>query len=155
MINGVSRLKKFFMLLIVIDIMLSPTVEAVNFPVTSPFGWRIHPISGEYKFHAGVDLGFEYGAGIVALFDGEVIIADDLGDGYGFQVLLYHPSIDAYTRYAHCSRLFVNIGESVRAGEIIAAIGSSGYTTGPHLHLEYMPKVGDQYIYADPLTLWD
>lgn len=148
------RLKKI-LLLIVINIVLSTTVEAENFPVTSPFGWRIHPISGEYKFHAGVDLGFEYGAGIVALFDGEVIIAGDLGDGYGFQVLLYHPAIDAYTRYAHCSQLFVDIGEGVRAGEIIAAVGSSGYTTGPHLHLEYIPKVGDQYIYADPLTLWD
>ena len=131
------------------------SVEAVDFPVTSPFGWRIHPISGEYKFHSGVDLGFEYGAGIVALFDGQVIIADNLGDGYGYQVLLYHPMIDAYTRYAHCSQLFVSVGNQVKSGQVIAAIGDSGYTTGPHLHLEYMPKIGDQYIYTDPLTLWN
>ena len=147
-------LKKFLATALMIFV-LSTAGAAANFPVTSPFGWRIHPISGEYKFHAGVDLGFEYGAGIVALFDGDVIIAADLGDGYGNQILLYHPAIDAYTRYAHCSELFVGIGAHVRAGEVIAAVGSSGYSTGPHLHLEYMPRVGDQYIYTDPLTLWD
>ncbi len=147
-------LKKVLMLSMVL-VMLSTVGAAANFPVTSPFGWRVHPISGEYQFHAGVDLGFEYGAGIIALFDGEVIIAADLGDGYGNQILLYHPAIDAYTRYAHCSELFVVVGSSVRAGEVIAAVGSSGYSTGPHLHLEYMPRVGDQYIYTDPLTLWD
>ena len=130
-------------------------VQAANFPVTSPFGWRVHPISGEWKFHSGVDLGFEYGAGIVALFDGEVIIADNLGDCYGNQVLLYHPMIDAYTRYAHCDRLFVNVGYQVKAGDIIATVGSTGYATGPHLHLEYMPKVDGQYIYTNPLILWD
>ena len=148
------RLKRIFILIILIVTLNLSIAGAVDFPITSPFGWRIHPISGEYKFHAGVDLGFEYGAGIVALFDGQVIIADDLGDGYGYQVLIYHPMIDAYTRYAHCSQLFVNVGNQVTSGQVIAAVGSSGYTTGPHLHLEYMPKIGDQYIYTYPLTLW-
>ena len=133
-------------------ILNSSISEAVDFPVTSPFGWRIHPISGEYKFHSGVDLGFEYGAGIVALFDGQVIISGNLDDGYGNQVLIYHPMIDAYTRYAHCSQLFVSVGNQVVSGQVIAAVGSSGYSTGPHLHLEYIPKIGDQYIYTDPLT---
>ena len=147
-------MKRIFLLMFLFITLSVTSVEAVDFPVTSPFGWRVHPISGEYKFHAGVDLGFEYGAGIVALFDGQVIIADDLGDGYGNQILIYHPMIDAYTRYAHCSQLFVSVGSQVTSGQVIAAVGSSGYTTGPHLHLEYIPKIGDQYIYTDPLTLW-
>ena len=147
-------MKRIFLLMILFITLSVTSVEAVDFPVTSPFGWRVHPISGEYKFHAGVDLGFEYGAGIVALFDGQVIIADDLGDGYGNQILIYHPMIDAYTRYAHCSQLFVSVGSQVTSGQVIAAVGSSGYSTGPHLHLEYIPKIGDQYIYTDPLTLW-
>lgn len=132
-----------------------PMASAADFPVTSPFGWRVHPITGEWKFHAGVDLGYGYGAGIVALFDGEVIMSGDFDDGYGNQVLLYHANIDAYTRYAHCSTLYVKAGDRVRSGEIIAAVGDSGFTTGPHLHLEYMPRSADGgYTYADPLTLW-
>ena len=146
-------MKKIF-LLIIFFVNFS-IVAAENFPVTSPFGWRIHPITGEYKFHSGVDLGYEYGAGIVALFDGQVIISANLNDGYGNQILLYHQNIDAYTRYAHCSQLFVSAGNFVDAGDIIATVGSTGYSTGPHLHLEFIPNVDGQYIYVDPLTLWN
>ena len=147
-------MKKFFILTIVLTVMLSTAVEAADFPVTSPFGWRVHPISGEWKFHAGVDLGYEYGAYIGSLFDGQVIIADNLDDGYGNQVLIYHPAIDAYTRYAHCSTLHVAAGQQVAAGQIIAQVGSTGYSTGPHLHLEYIINVNGVYQYADPLSLW-
>ena len=135
-------------------LILPTTAQAIDFPVTSPFGWRIHPISGEWKFHAGVDLGYEYGSYIVALFDGQVLIADDLGDGYGNQVLIYHPAIDAYTRYAHCSTLHVAAGQFVNAGQVIAQVGSTGYSTGAHLHLEYIIKAGGVYQYANPLSLW-
>jgi len=138
----------------VIFFMLSANVQAAEFPVTSPFGWRIHPISGEWKFHAGVDLGYEYGAYIGALFAGQVITAGDFGDGYGNQVLIYHPAIDSYTRYAHCSTLHVVAGQQVAAGQIIAQVGSSGYSTGPHLHLEYIVNVNGVYQYTDPLILW-
>lgn len=133
---------------------LPANVRAVELPVTSPFGWRIHPISGEWKFHSGVDLGYEYGAYIGALFDGQVVIADNLGDGYGNQVLIYHPAIDSYTRYAHCSTLHVTAGQTVTAGQIVAQVGSTGYSTGPHLHLEYIVNVNGTYQYADPLSLW-
>lgn len=135
-------------------LILPASAKAIEFPVTSPFGWRIHPISGEWKFHAGVDLGYEYGAYIGSLFDGQVIIAENLGDGYGNQVLIYHPAIDAYTRYAHCSTLYVTTGQVVTARQIIAQVGSTGYSTGPHLHLEYIIKVNGVYQYTDPLTLW-
>lgn len=136
-------------------IIMPACVRAIEFPVTSPFGWRIHPISGQWKFHSGVDLGYEYGAYIGSLFDGQVVTATDLGDGYGNQVLIYHAAIDSYTRYAHCSRLHVTAGQFVKAGQIIAQVGSTGYATGPHLHLEYIIKVNNTYQYADPLSLWN
>ena len=148
-------MKKLWALIILFAALNLPAQgQAVDFPVTSPFGWRIHPISGDWKFHAGVDLGYEYGSYIGALFDGQVITAANLDDGYGNQVLIYHPAIDAYTRYAHCSTLHVAAGQTVSAGQVIAQVGSTGYSTGPHLHLEYIIKVNGVYQYADPLTLW-
>ena len=99
-------------------------------------------------------MGYEYGVYIGALFDGQIVIADNLGDGYGNQVLIYHPANDTYTRYAHCSTLHVAAGQFVTAGQIIAQVGSTGYSTGPHLHLEYIIKADGIYQYADPLTLW-
>ena len=149
------KLKAFHWTLIIALIIFPANVRAVDLPVTSPFGWRIHPISGEWKFHAGVDLGYEYGSYIGALFDGQVVIAENLGDGYGNQVLIYHPAIDSYTRYAHCSTLHVTAGQSVSAGQIVAQVGSTGYSTGPHLHLEYIVNVNGTYQYADPLSLWN
>ena len=126
-----------------------------DFPITSGFGWRYHPISGEYKFHAGVDLGYEYGTPIPALFDGIVIQAGNYGDGYGNQVLIYHENMDTFTRYGHCSDIFVSVGQSVFANNIIALVGSTGYSTGPHLHLEYIVPDGyGGYAYVDPLLLW-
>lgn len=140
--------------MIILLTILPAKVSAIDFPVTSPFGWRVHPISGAWKFHSGVDLGYDEGAYIAAVFDGQVVIADNLGDGYGNQILLYHSAIDAYTRYAHCSVLHVVAGENVQAGQIIAQVGSTGYSTGPHLHLEYIVNVNGEYQYADPLSLW-
>ena len=146
-------MKKFFVTLFAL-LTIPAIVHAVYFPVTSPFGWRIHPISGDWKFHSGVDLGYEYGSYIGALFDGVVVTAGDFGDGYGNQVLIYHAAIDAYTRYAHCSVLHVTAGQLVARGQIIAQVGSTGYSTGPHLHLEYIVRVGQGYQYVDPLTLY-
>ena len=145
---------KLLWALIIALTILPANARAIEFPVTSPFGWRIHPISGEWKFHAGVDLGYGYGEYIGAIFDGQVVTAANLDDGYGNQVLLYHPTIDAYTRYAHCSAIHVAAGQQVVAGQIIAQVGSTGYSTGPHLHLEYIINVGGVYQYADPLSLW-
>lgn len=135
-------------------ILLTAQVHAADLPVTSPFGWRFHPISGDWQFHSGVDLGYELNTPIGSLFDGQVLIADDLGDGYGLQVLIFHPLRDAFTRYAHCSHLFVVQGQTVRAGQIISLVGSTGISTGPHLHLEFIIKVNGVYTFSDPLTLW-
>ena len=147
-------MKKFWALIVLALIILQNNAQAIELPVTSPFGWRIHPISGQWKFHSGVDLGYNYGEYIGALFDGQIIIAANLDDGYGNQVLIYHPTIDSYTRYAHCSTLHVVAGQVVKAGQIIAQVGSTGYSTGPHLHLEYIIKADGIYQYADPLSLW-
>lgn len=128
---------------------------AEDLPVTSPFGWRIHPITGEYKFHAGVDLGYDYGASVPTLFDGQVVQSGDFGDGYGNQVLIYHYDYDCYTRYGHLSAVYVSAGEYVSAGQIIGLVGSTGTSTGPHLHLEYIIRAADGgYEYANPLALW-
>lgn len=130
--------------------------HAADLPVTSPFGWRVHPITGEYKFHAGVDLSYEYGTQVPALFDGEVVQSGNFSDGYGNQVLLYHPSGDFYTRYGHLSSVYAETGSEVMQGEAIGAVGSTGNSTGPHLHLELIVKNLDtgNYEYTDPLQLW-
>ncbi|MCR5833086.1 MAG: M23 family metallopeptidase [Selenomonadaceae bacterium] len=141
-------------MIVFVLMMLPLPVRAIDYPVTSPFGWRVHPISGTWKFHTGVDLGYAYGSYIGAIFDGQVISAGDFGDGYGYQVLLYHPEVDAYTRYAHCCRLHVFEGQFVKSGQVIAQVGSTGYSTGPHLHLEYIVNVNGVYQYTDPLSLY-
>jgi len=130
-------------------------VFAHNLPVTSSFGWRYHPVTGKYSFHTGVDLGYEEGIPIIALFDGQVMQAGDYGDGYGGQVLLYHSSNDTYTRYAHMSQVTVSIGQAVSQGATIGLVGHTGTATGSHLHLEYIVRdANGVYQYVDPLILW-
>lgn len=130
--------------------------EAADLPVTSPFGWRVHPISGTWKFHSGVDLGYEYGTVVPALFDGTVVEEGDFSDGYGNHVTLYHQDYDTYTKYCYLSAIYVETGQYVQQGEEIGAVGSTGYSTGPHLHLEYIVRNPDtgEYEYTDPLSLW-
>ena len=137
-------------------LLLSPLrVHAAELPVTSAFGWRIHPISGEWKFHTGVDLGYAEGTPIPALFDGIVIQSGNYADGFGNQVLLYHPAYDTYTRYAHMSDVYVSVNQYITQGTVIGLVGATGYVTGAHLHLEYIVRCADgDYVYADPLMLW-
>ena len=148
------NLKVALMIGLILQLLLLP-VRAANLPVTSPFGWRVHPITGDWKFHAGVDLGYEYGTTVPALFNGIVLEAGDYGDGYGNQVLIYHPQINSYTRYGHMSSVVVRLNQNVSRGETIGYVGSTGNSTGPHLHLEYIiPDGSGKYIYTDPLQLW-
>jgi murein DD-endopeptidase MepM/ murein hydrolase activator NlpD len=103
-------------------------------PVTSTFGWRIHPILGTSKFHNGVDFGAEYGSVIRAADNGVVISAGPTG-GYGDAVIIDHGN-GLTTLYGHSSQLYVSVGQAVQRGQPIAAVGSSGFSTGPHLHFE-------------------
>ena len=102
--------------------------------VTSGFGYRIHPISGVRKLHTGIDIDGAYGQAIVAAASGTVILASWYG-GYGQAVVIDHGGGLA-TLYAHMSSMAVSSGGRVSAGDVIGYVGSTGYSTGSHLHFE-------------------
>jgi murein DD-endopeptidase MepM/ murein hydrolase activator NlpD len=119
-------------------LVLPPGTGQLMYPtigeVTSNFGWRVHPILGTERFHAGIDFGADYGSLIYASARGRVIYADWYG-GYGNSVIIDHGN-GMTTLYAHCSELYVKDGDVVERGQPIAAVGSTGFSTGPHLHFE-------------------
>lgn len=102
--------------------------------VTSPFGWRIHPIFGDRRLHTGIDLGSAVGTSIHAAGNGTVILAGNWG-GYGRTVVIDHGG-GLSSLYAHQSSIAVREGQSVLAGDVIGYIGCTGFCTGPHLHFE-------------------
>lgn len=102
--------------------------------LSSGFGYRMHPILGYRRFHAGVDFSGAYGSTIRAADSGRVIFSGWYG-GYGQAVIIDHGG-GLTTLYAHTSRLFVREGEAVQQGQPIGAVGSTGLSTGPHLHFE-------------------
>jgi murein DD-endopeptidase MepM/ murein hydrolase activator NlpD len=102
--------------------------------MTSGFGWRVHPILGYQRFHSGIDFGADYGTVINAADSGTVIFAGWYG-GYGNAVIIDHGG-SITTLYAHSSELYVAEGQTVQRGQAIAAVGSTGLSTGPHLHFE-------------------
>ncbi|MEH2112364.1 murein hydrolase activator EnvC family protein [Nostoc sp.] len=103
-------------------------------PTSSPFGWRIHPILGYRRFHAGLDFAASYGSKIRAADSGKVIFAGWYG-GYGRAVIIDHGN-GLTTLYGHTSELYVTEGQTVERGQAIGAVGSTGFSTGPHLHFE-------------------
>ena len=102
--------------------------------LTSPYGYRIHPIYNVRKLHTGLDLAASTGTPIHAAGDGVVVFSGRWG-GYGNCVILDHGGGTA-TLYGHCSRLAVSEGQPVTQGQTIAYVGSTGLSTGPHLHFE-------------------
>ena len=102
--------------------------------ITSGFGWRMHPILGYQRFHSGVDFGADYGSVIRAADRGVVIFAGWYG-GYGDAVIIDHGNTTT-TLYGHTSELYVSEGQAIERGQPIAAVGSTGLSTGPHLHFE-------------------
>lgn len=113
--------------------------------ISSPYGYRIHPILNKKKFHTGIDIPAPTGTNIVAGSDGDVIHSGNLG-GYGKVIMLDHGG-GIVTLYAHNSRLVVGMGTKVKRGDVIAKAGSTGLSTGPHLHFE-VRKDGK---YQDPM----
>jgi len=109
-------------------------VQPVNGPITSNFGYRRHPVLGTGRLHAGTDFGAPAGAPIFAADSGTVIVAEWYG-GYGNAVIVDHGN-GLTTLYGHCSELYVTVGQGVQRGQPIAAVGSTGLSTGPHLHFE-------------------
>lgn len=106
----------------------------VSGPITSGFGMRFHPILQVRKLHTGVDIAANTGTAIRAAGDGVVVHSGWWG-GYGLCVVIAHGG-NRSTLYGHCSSLAVSAGQSVRRGQVIGQVGSTGFSTGPHLHFE-------------------
>ncbi len=113
--------------------------------VTSRFGWRSHPVSGQEDFHTGVDIAAAQGTPILAALPG-VVEQTGYSESYGNFVVLRH-SDNLRTTYNHCSEILVKEGEQLARGDRIALVGSTGISTGPHLHFEVEVKG----LKADPL----
>jgi murein DD-endopeptidase MepM/ murein hydrolase activator NlpD len=109
-------------------------IQPVSGHIGSGFGMRNHPIQQVYKMHSGVDIGAPYGTPIHAGGDGLVVLASWNG-GYGKAVMIDHGG-GVMTLYGHCSSFAVSVGDIVRAGQTIAYVGSTGLSTGPHVHFE-------------------
>ena len=129
--------------------------QAIKMPVqgrlTSGFGERFHPILGYERFHAGLDLAAAAGTPIVAAADGKVVSAGWAG-GYGRAVEIAHAG-GIETRYGHMSRIAAYAGEMVHRGDVIGYVGSTGLSTGPHLHFEVMKNgrpVNPASVQVDP-----
>ena len=102
--------------------------------ITSPYGYRIHPILKTKKLHTGIDIGASSGKDVIAGNDGTVIFSGYYG-GYGYTLIIDHGG-QISTLYAHNSKLLVKEGDKVKRGQTISKIGSTGLSTGPHLHFE-------------------
>jgi murein DD-endopeptidase MepM/ murein hydrolase activator NlpD len=112
----------------------SSLVWPVSGPITSPFGYRRNPFGGAPDFHPGLDIGVSTGTTVVAAASGTVIMAQWYG-GYGNYILIDHGG-GISTGYGHLSAFYVSTGQQVQRGQAIAASGSTGASTGPHLHFE-------------------
>jgi murein DD-endopeptidase MepM/ murein hydrolase activator NlpD len=117
-------------------------------PVTSRFGWRIHPMTGNRRFHAGTDFGAPEGAPVIAVATGRVVSSGWRG-GYGKTVVIEHNG-QLQTLYAHMSELLVQEGQEIQQGTIIGRVGSTGNSTGAHLHFETQAPTSDGWVAVDP-----
>jgi murein DD-endopeptidase MepM/ murein hydrolase activator NlpD len=116
---------------------------------TSPFGWRLHPILGSWIMHSGRDFAAPEGTPVVAALSGRVVSSGEAG-GYGLAVEIEHGSPLRRTLYGHLSELYVKAGDSVRQGEVIGRVGSTGLSTGPHLHFELRLPQDGGWVATDP-----
>ena len=120
---------------------------AIPAPISSLFGFRTHPIFGDQRFHAGTDIAAEQGTPVLAAQDGVVAAADYAG-GYGLMVVLQHDLEETQleSRYAHLAEIFVESGTEVKKGDIVGLVGSTGNSTGPHLHFEMRQMTADGWV---------
>lgn len=126
---------------------LSTPLPPDRMNVSSDFGWRIHPTLGSRRFHSGTDFAAPFGTPIFSVLDGvvEKIVPEAQGGGYGNYIQIKHAD-GSSTLYAHCSRILPNlgVGVQVQAGQQIAEVGSTGRSTGPHLHFEHILPNGEK-----------
>jgi murein DD-endopeptidase MepM/ murein hydrolase activator NlpD len=118
-------------------------------PITSKFGWRTHPLTGNRRFHSGLDIAAPSGSPVVATAAGTVISAGWNG-GYGKAVIIQHSGTQQ-TLYGHLSEVSVQAGQTIAQGTVIGLVGSTGNSTGPHLHFESrMPNLAGVWTAVDP-----
>jgi murein DD-endopeptidase MepM/ murein hydrolase activator NlpD len=119
-----------------IDRTTVPSLWPVRGQITAGFGQRMDPFSGEGAFHAGVDISVPFGTKVEATADGIVLEAGP-ESGYGNEILIDH-GYGLTTKYGHLSKIFVVVGQELKRGQAIGAVGMTGKTTGPHLHYEVL-----------------
>ncbi len=112
-----------------------PSIRPVAGGVVSGFGNRIHPINKVRHVHTGIDFMAKTGTPVVATADGEVVVSGIKGNGYGIHVDINH-GYGYLTKYAHLSKVSVNVGQKVKRGDVIGYTGNTGLSKGPHLHYE-------------------
>ena len=117
--------------------------------VTSAFGTRFHPILLEYRTHNGIDIGASYGTPVLAS-DSGVVVTSTYDSSYGYYIMISHGD-GRYTLYAHMSELYSSEGDYVSQGETIGLVGSTGWSTGPHIHFE----IYEDGVRIDPLQFFD
>jgi murein DD-endopeptidase MepM/ murein hydrolase activator NlpD len=118
-------------------------------PVTSRFGWRTHPLTGSRRFHSGIDIGAASGTPVVATAAGTVVSAGWNG-GYGKAIIIQHNDVQQ-TLYGHLSEISVQPGQQIAQGSVIGLVGSTGNSTGPHLHFESRsPGANNAWVAVDP-----
>ncbi len=132
-------------------IAVNGVIMPVNAPITSPFGYRIHPIFRVAKLHTGIDFGAACGTPIAAALPGTVSFAG-WTSGYGARVVIDHGTVagrQVSTTYNHMSVIGVHVGQQIAAGQGVGRVGSTGFSTGCHLHFELLINNG----FADPMPL--
>lgn len=116
---------------------------------SSGFGWRLHPLLGGWRLHAGDDLAAPEGTPVVAALAGRVV-SSGLAGGYGLAVEVEHQRPRRRSLYGHLSELYVRAGDRVLQGEVLGRVGSTGLSTGPHLHFELRQPVSGGWVAVDP-----
>lgn len=127
-------------------LMATPTIKPTHGYYSSPFGYRVDPINHRSLLHAGVDIAAPYGTQVLAPADGIVTFAG-YENGYGNFLAIDH-GYGVMTRYGHNSKLFVRVGQKVHRFDVISAVGSTGHSTGSHLHYEVIVHG----LPVDPMT---
>ena len=148
--SGVLKELLFISLLFISALFVMPSASAFGGPVTSPYGYRTHPITGEMHCHSGLDIGLDEGTVVPSCSDGTVVYAVyGWNGGYGNLVEIQMPD-GHVARYAHLSEINVSYGDHVSQGDFIALSGNTGRSTGGHLHFEVDEVQDGQHMDPTP-----